>query len=308
MNRSLRLAGVAGLLAVALAARPALACSVCGGGDPLVGVGQAAGPAGQLGVELDGQWLYQKAGGETPGTLDVLHQWSILLSLSYTPVEKLNLFVTLPWVWKDMQMEMPGGARMQSSNLNGFGDMQFGLRWFFWEHLDLGRQIRHTLSLSASTFAPTGNNSAVDAEGFRVDEHGQVGTGGWGPNVGLFYRMQGDVWSAYAGIWGLYRTENSHGYRYGAALLWTAAGQYQPLEWLALGLSVDGRQAGADVDGGATVESTGGFVLAAVPAVYVNVFPGGWLLAKAQLPFATKLYGEQTIGPVVTAGLRYELF
>jgi hypothetical protein len=56
------------------------------------------------------------------------------------------------------------------------------------------------------------------------------------------------------------------------------------------------------------VESTGGFVLAAVPAVYVKVFPGGWLLAKAQLPFATKLNGIQTIGPVVTAGLRYELF
>jgi hypothetical protein len=45
-----------------------------------------------------------------------------------------------------------------------------------------------------------------------------------------------------------------------------------------------------------------------VPAVYVNLFPGGWLLAKAQLPFATSLNGVQTIGPVITAGLRYELF
>ena len=305
---ALRIAAAAALLALAAAAAPASACSVCGCGDPLVGVGQAAGPAGQLGVELDGQWLYQKAGGEEPGTLDVLDQWSILLSVAYTPVEHLNLFVTLPWVWKDMQLEMPDGARVSSSSLNGFGDMQFGLRWFFWEHLDLGRQIRHTLSLSASTFAPTGDNSAVGADGVRIDEHGQIGTGGWGPNVGVFYRMQGDVWSAYAGIWGLYRTENVHGYRYGAALLWTVAGQYQPLDWLAVGLAVDGRQAGADVDAGATVGSTGGLVLAAVPSVYVNVFPGGWLLAKAQLPFATRLYGEQTIGPVVTAGLRYEIF
>ena len=86
------------------------------------------------------------------------------------------------------------------------------------------------------------------------------------------------------------------------------AGQVQPLEWLAVGLSVDGRAAGSDVDGGATVENTGGFVLAAVPAVYVNVFPGAWLLARAQLPFATSLNGTQTVGPVVTAGLRYELF
>jgi hypothetical protein len=62
-----------------------------------------------------------------------------------------------------------------------------------------------------------------------------------------------------------------------------------------------------DVDQGATVENTGGFVLAAVPAVYANVFRGAWLLAKAQLPIATKLVGEQTIGPVVTVGLRYEV-
>ncbi len=307
MNRPVRLAGAAALLSLALAARPALACSVCGCGDPLVGVGQAAGPSGQLGFELDGQWLSQKAGGEEPGTLDLLDQWSLLATVAYTPVEKLNLFVTLPWVWKQMRMQMQDGATMPSSNLNGFGDMQFGLRWFFWEHLDLLHQIRHTLSVSASTFAPTGNDSAVDGAGVRVDQHGQIGTGAWQPNVGLFYRMQGDVWSAYAGVWGIFRTTNAYGYRFGSAALWTAAGQWQPVDWLALGLSVDGRAAGMDVDQGATVENTGGFVLAAAPAVYLNVFRGAWLLAKAQLPIATKLVGEQTIGPVVTVGLRYDL-
>ncbi len=302
--RTVALAAASSLL---LAASPALACSVCGCGDPLVGVGQVSGPAGQFGIELDGQYLSQKAGGEEPGTIDVLDQWSLLLTASYTPVTNLNLVVTLPWVWKGMQMELPDGSRVPSSNLNGFGDMQVGARWFFWESLDLLHGIRHTLSVSASTFIPTGNNSAVDADGIRVDEHGQVGTGGWGPNAGLFYRLQGDVWSAYAGAWGLYRTANSHGYRYGAAVLWTAVGQYQPLEWLAVAVGVDGRVAAADVDQGIDVENTGGLVLAAVPAVYAKVFPGGWLLARAQLPFATSLNGDQAIGPVVTFGLRYEL-
>jgi hypothetical protein len=186
--------------------------------------------------------------------------------------------------------------------------MQFGLRWFFWDDTDVGNRTRQTLSASASTFVPTGKNSAVQADGERVDEHGQIGTGGWGPSTGLFYRIQGDVWSGYAGLWGLYRSVNSSGYRFGSAALWTVAGQYQPLDWLAVALAVDGRAAGSDVQDGAAVENTGGFLLAAVPAVYVNVFPGGWLLAKAQLPFATKLNGVQTIGPVITAGLRYELF
>ncbi len=297
----------AAAVALALAAPPALACSVCACGDPLVGVGQVAGPAGQFGLELDGQYLFQKAGGEEPGTLDVLNQWSILLTASYTPVKDLNLVVTLPWVWKDMQMELEDGTRVSSSNLNGFGDMNVGLRWFFWEDVDLGNRTRQTLSVSASTFIPTGNNSAVDADGIRVDEHGQVGTGGWGPSAGLFYRLQGDAWSGYAGIWGLYRTVNAYGYRFGAAALWTATVQWQPLEGLAVALGVDGRSAGADVQDGVTVENTGGLVLAAVPAIYARIFPGGWLLARAQLPFATALHGIQTVGPVVTAGFRFEL-
>jgi len=309
MKNLARILSFAAATSLALTAWPALACSVCGCGDPLVGVGQVAGPAGQLGLELDGQWLYQTAGNEAePGATDLLNQYSVLLTASYTPVARLNLVVTLPWVWKNMQMEMPDGTRMTTSNLNGFGDMQFGLRWFFWDDTDVGNRTHQTLSVSASTFVPTGNNSAVDAEGIRVDEHGQIGTGGWGPSAGLFYRIQGDVWSGYAGLWGLYRSVNSYGYRFGSAALWTVAGQYQPLDWLAVALAVDGRAAGSDVQDGASVENTGGFVLAAVPAVYVNVFPGGWLLAKAQLPFATRLNGVQTIGAVITAGLRYELF
>jgi hypothetical protein len=309
MNRlaaAARTAALSAATTLALSASPALACSVCGCGDPLVGVGQVAGPAGQLGLELDGQYLHQTAGGEEPGTLDILDQWSLLFTASYTPVANLNLIVTLPWVWKGMQMEMADGTRMSSSNLNGFGDMQVGARWFFWEHLDLLHGTRQTLSVSASTFIPTGNNSAVDGDGIRIDEHGQIGTGGWGPNAGLFYRLQGDVWSAYAGVWGLYRTVNSYGYRFGAAAMWTAVGQVQPLEWLALSLGVDGRYAGYDQQDSVDVDSTGGLVLAAVPAVYAKVFPGGWLLARAQLPFATSLNGIQTIGPVVTVGMRYE--
>jgi hypothetical protein len=307
MKRLARVLAAASIALAALAAPPALACSVCACGDPLVGVGQVSGPAGQFGLELDGQWLSMTAGGEEPGTLDQLNQWSLLLTASYTPVKDLNLVVTLPWVWKEMTMQMEDGTTMPSSNLNGFGDLQFGLRWFFWEDIDLGNRTRQTLSVSASTSAPTGSDSAVDADGVRIDQHGQIGTGGWGPNLGLFYRIQGEAWSGYAGAWGLYRTQNSSGYRFGEALLWTATGQYQAADWLAVALGIDGRVAASDADAGATVENTGGFVLTAVPAVYARIFPGGWLLARAQLPIATALNGTQTVGPVVTVGLRYEL-
>ncbi|HVP69234.1 MAG TPA: hypothetical protein VMT17_18440 [Anaeromyxobacteraceae bacterium] len=292
-------------LAAALSA-PAWACSVCGCGDPLVAVGEAAGPQGQLGLELDGQWLTQTAGGDTPGTKDVLTQWSILLTASYSPIERLNVVVTLPYVFKLLQNEDSTGVKTTTSNLNGIGDLQFGLRWFFWEKVSFADRTRQSLALNAGTTAPTGSNDAT-VDGERVDEHGQLGTGGWGPYLGLFYRLQGDVWSGYGGVWGLYRTTNSYGYRFGSALLWTVAGQYQPVEWFAATLAIDGRYAGADVSDGAPVDSTGGFVLAAAPAVQFRIFKGAWLLARAQLPFATALNGIQTIGPVVTAGLRIEV-
>ncbi len=307
MRHAPRAVALAALAALSLGPATADACSVCGCGDPLVGVGQVAGPAGQVGVELDAQYLSMKAGGEEPGSLDLLDQWSLLLNVSYTPVKDLNLVVTLPWVWKGMTMQMADGTTMPSSNLNGFGDMSVGLRWFFWDDVDLGSRSRQTLSVSAATFIPTGNDSAVDPAGVRVDEHGQIGTGGWGPSAGLFYRYQGEVWSAYAGAWGLWRSTNSHGYQYGAAALWTVTAQWVPLDWLAVALGIDGRVAGYDRQDGVDVENTGGLVLAVAPAAYARIFPGGWLVAKAQIPFATALNGVQTVGPVVTVGLRYDL-
>ena len=139
-----------------------------------------------------------------------------------------------------------------------------------------------------------------------MDEHRQIGTGGWGPNVGLFYRLQGDAWSGSAGVWGLYRTQNSYGYRFGAGVLFTAQAQVQPAAWFAAALAVDGRRAAQDVLEGQPVDDTGGLVLAAAPAVCFRVFEGAWLYARAQLPFATKLHGVQAIGPVVSLGMRYE--
>ncbi len=296
------------IAAIALLSGPrgAQACSVCGCGDPLVTVGEVAGATGNLGVELDFQYLNQKAGSETPGATDSLNQYSLLLTASYTPVERLNLVLTLPWVFKNMQMLMPDGISMPSSDLNGFGDMQVGARWFFWDASDFRNRTRQALSLNVGTSIPTGSDSAT-LGGVRVDQHGQIGTGGWGPNAGLFYRLQGDAWSGYAGAWGIYRTQNSYGYRFGEAALWTVAAQYQPAAWFAAALGVDGRWAAADRDSGQTVDNTGGLVVAAAPAVYFNVLKGAWLYAKAQLPFATKLYGAQTINPVITTGLRFEV-
>jgi hypothetical protein len=292
--------------ALALAAPgPARACSVCGCGDPLVPVGEVAGPRGQVGLSLDWQLLTQEAGGEEPGTTDRLTQNSLVLTGSWTPVDRLNLVVQLPFVWKLMQLEQ-GATVSTTSDLAGLGDMQVGLRWFAVDAVSVAARTHQTLSVDAGTAVPTGSSSAT-SDGVRVDEHGQLGTGAWGPYLGLFYRLQGDEWSGYAGAWGVYRTENGAGYRYGTAVRWTVTAQFQPAEWFAAGLGVDGRWAGADSDQGAAVPDTGGLVLAAAPAAYFRIFEAVWVYAKAQVPFATALEGIQKIGPVFTVGLRASL-
>jgi len=133
-------------------------------------VGEVAGPKGQLGLELDFQWLSQTASGDVPGTLDVLNQYSILFTAAYTPVERLNLVVTLPYLWKKLQNQAADGTRTLTSSLNGVGDLQFGVRWFVWDQIDFGNRTHQSLSVNAGTFAPTGANDAT-VNGVRVDEH-----------------------------------------------------------------------------------------------------------------------------------------
>jgi len=47
-------------------------------------------------------------------------------------------------------------------------------------------------------------------------------------------------------------------------------------------------------------------VLAAAPGLHFNAVKGGWLFARAQIPYYTRLLGEQTVGPAWTTGIRYE--
>ncbi len=303
--RPLRSAGLLALAAALLAPPPARACSVCACGDPLAAVAETPGNRGSLRLSLEAEALTMTAGSESaPGMSDELTQWTLRPSAVWSPLPSLNLALTLPFTNKRM-VETGMGLQTPTSDLTGLGDVELGLRWFVFESVDFGARLSQSGAVMAGTSFPTGSNEAV-VDGVRVDEHGQLGTGGFGPYLGLFYRLGGDVWSGFATASGRYRTENSHGYRYGESLQWALQGMWQPGSWFAASLSLDGRSAAADREGGAAVPNTGGLVLALTPAVHFNVFGGGWLFARAQLPVYTSLLGEQTVGPVFTAGIRYE--
>jgi hypothetical protein len=290
----------------ALAAPPAArACSVCGCGDPLLDATDSAAQLGVLRVQLDAEVLSMDSGNEfTPGAIDRLDQYTVRGDVVYSPVDRLALVLRVPLVRKDLRTLGGDGA---ASELTGLGDVELGARWVFLRSVNLGNARMQDLSLSAGTSLPTGNDDARGPDGQRIDEHGQLGTGAFGPYAGLNYHLDQGRWYAFASLSGRVRTTNAFGYRYGSAVLWSAHGQFRPVPRVALDLGVDGRNAGQDRSEGAPVANTGGLVVAAAPGAFLNVAGPLWFSVRAQVPFYTRLVGEQTVRPTVTTGVQYQL-
>lgn len=292
--------------AALLAAPPARACSVCACGDPLLVASDPAAITGQLRLQLDGEYLRVDAGNEAdPALTDRLTQWSYRLNAVYRPAERLALSATLPVVSKTIRAE-GGGASTRTSDATGLGDVELGARYALWRAVSLGVGRVQEIAVSAGTSAPTGPNALRDA-GERIDEHGQPGTGAWGPFAGLHYRHEKGRWLGFASLSGRLHTGNGYGYRYGPALLWSAHGQYLPAKRVALDLGLDGRHAGADRAAGEAVLNTGGTVVSAAPGVYVKAGGGAWLFVRGQVPVLKRFRGAQDQLPSLTTGLQVEL-
>ena len=311
----LSLGGLA--LAALLAAPPARACSVCGCGDPLLISNDPAAISGQLRLQLDTEYMRIDAGTDgQPGYTDQLTQWSYRLNAVYRPMDPLSFTVTLPLLTKEIHT-VGGGTNVLDSDLTGLGDIEVGVRYAPWRSVDLGVGRVHEVAITAGTSMPTGNHDAKAADGSLVDPHGQLGTGGWGPWVGLHYRFEQGSWLAFAALSYRWRTEATYfdgsRYKFGNAALWSVHGQYHPARRVALDLGVDGRYAVADraVDPDGTVESavvnTGGTVLSIAPGVYFNAVGSLWLFVRGQLPVYKELFGEQDVHPSFTTGIQYQL-
>jgi hypothetical protein len=294
------------LLAAALLAAPdARACSVCACGDPLLAAGDPAAIGGQFRVSLDVEALRVEAGTEgMPGSTDELTQVSYRVNAVWRPVERVGLMVTAPVVTKVMRLRTSGPA-VETSNVTGLGDVEVAGRLSLWEWVDLGRRRSAEIAAAVGTSLPTGQNDAW-FHGAPVDEHGQPGTGAWGPFAGLHYRFEQGDWFVFASLSGRVRNENSSMYRYGSSLHWSLHGQWRPVRRVALDLGLDGRRAGVDREDGVVVENTGGTAMALAPAVYLNATGGLWVFVRGQVPVVQSLFGEQRLGPTVVAGIQFQ--
>jgi hypothetical protein len=295
-------------LAVAAVAisSPARACSVCACGDPLLTSSDPAAITGLVRLQVDTEYLRVDAGNEAdPAFTDELTQWSFRLNAVYRPTDALSLTATLPVVSKAIRT-VGGGTSTSTSNATGLGDVEAAARYALWRGVNLGIGRVQELALTAGTSMPTGPNG-LRSGGERIDEHGQPGTGSWGPFAGVHYRFEQGRWLGFASLSGRVRSRNGYGYTYGSALLWSAHGQLVPTQRVVLDLGVDGRHAAVDDARGETVVNTGGTVLSAAPGVYVNALGGAWLFVRGQIPFYESFRGAQDQLPSVVTGVQYQV-
>lgn len=305
---SRRAALVAAAIVVSALSVPstALACSVCGCGDPLVVAGDAMPVSGNVRFALEAEYLSATAASDMdPAMSEDLVQQTLRPVVVVSLLNQLNLVAQVPVTRK--VWSLTGGTTPEEATPLGLGDIDLGARWFAWQSADMGADRRQDLALTAGTSLPTGPDNAVDEAGVRIDDHAQLGAGSWGPYLGALYAFHQDPWNVSLNASGRFHTTNGYGYQYGPALLWSARGQFRPWERLAFGLGLDGRFAWQDTMAGEVQTNTGGLVLAAVPGVGVNVAGNLWLHAAVQIPFYTALFGTQTVGPVFSAGLQYSL-
>jgi hypothetical protein len=306
----LRLAlAAAGLIAAA----PALACSVCGCGDPLISTSDPAATSGTLRLQLDGEFLRIDAGTDgVPGSTDQLTQRSYRLNVAWRPIEPVTLSATLPVVSKRIRA-VGNGTSVTNSDLTGIGDAELSARYTLLRSVMEEAELFHELAVSIGTAIPTGAHDAKEA-GALIDPHGQLGTGGWGPFAGLHYRVERGEWTGFASLSFRVRTEASYfdgtRYKFGDALLWSLHGQYLVAHRVALDLGLDGRDARADrmvePDGTLTsaVGNTGGTLWSLAPGVYVDATAGFWIFARGQVPVVKRLLGEQDVKPSFTVGVQ----
>jgi len=283
-----------GALALLVAEGPADACSVCGCGDPLVDASESVSNMTPLRIALDFEELSATAASDDdPAAQESVTQVTLRPVLVYSPIESLNLVAQIPFVRKDWSLS---GGDTASATHTGLGDIDLGARWFFFESRSFDSMSRQAFGVSGGVTMPTGPNGATE-DGMRLDDHAQLGTGSWGPYLGLNYAFHKDPWNLFATLLGQVRTTNSHGYHYGSAVKWSVRGDYRIADPVAVELGIDGRYAAMDTMNDEDQTNTGGLLLAAAPGFAVNVTENLWLRGRVQIPFFTSLNGDQSVGP-----------
>lgn len=312
------------------------ACSVCGCGDPLASSGSAHPLAGSFRLDFESILLNAAALGDDPGTTqwEYLRQTNLNATLNYAPTDDISVVVMFPLVqkyWYLADGPQGQGSLGQGGDISdtgtpfGVGDINLGFRYFFVSDTDFKAKTHVGLAVSAGSYLPTGaTNIFSGITGQPIDTHAQLGTGAFGPYVGLLYNHVWDDFTLSANANVVYHTEAStnnvnsavYEYTFGTSYTGGISGQLKIGDTLAGTLTVEGRYTNPDsepngnlplVAGVATwnTPNTGGTVIDLSPALYWNVSGDSVLYGKVQIPTITAFIGQQTLGPTYIFGTQF---
>src|SRR5262245_18642348 len=243
----LRLTALLFASGVLVAPSVARACSICGCGDPLVLAGDSMPVANTFRFALEYEYLTATArSDEEPDRTESLTQMTLRPVVVYSPFSRVNLVLQVPLVRKDWALSATPVDGAETAVPMGLGDLDLGVRVFLCEATSVQAQRRQNLALTAGTSFPTGADDKTTADGERIDQHAQLGTGAWGPYVGALYAFHQDPWNLFLSVTGRFRTTNSHEYKYGDAVLWSAQLRCRVIEPLGCQARSDDRHATDD--------------------------------------------------------------
>jgi len=291
------------LIALVLAGNPGAprACSICGCGDPLQSAGSVPPLPGGFRFTLQTDYLTATAASdEDPSRTESLTQRGASGTVMYGPAESLSLIGIIPFLGKDWTLS-GGDEPAESAKPVGLGDINVGARYYFLQSADYHTMTSQFLALSAGTTIPTGSND-TQAGGERIDQHAQLGTGAWGPYVGLTYVLNGTLWTGSVNATATFHGTNDYDYRFGNSVRWGIEGQRRLGTQFAVSVAGEGRYAARDVSGGEDQVNTGGTVIDVTPGLWWSPAPDWGFYARAQIPVATDLFGEQTVGTTFQIG------
>jgi hypothetical protein len=258
------------------------------------------GPGATLGVE-DRYLSKSNALAEAPGTeRQSEHRMAALVR--YHPGAGVSLQARVPYLVKT-NTAAPVGESREVQHSHGLGDAELLGRV---DLLRFGNPLYHRVTIGAVATAslPTGANDLRDASGERLDAHLQPGTGAWSGEVGAAADLALRSSALTVSVLGRVNGANSHGYRYGNAVL-VNAGFARALgsAWQAT-VEINGRTAARDrTEDGTRDPNSGGTVFYLAPGMRWSGPRGLAIEASVQAPIVQALYGVQTEHLTARAGL-----
>ncbi len=306
MNRQspcARRACVALFLLVASLALPrtAGACSMCRCSDPVFSaLGEGLYSYGGFQVALDWARLNQSQGaGEN---LEAQVRNSLVATVSYGWHERLTLVAQVPYTFNHLT------ENGEEQTADGLGDPAFYLYVRLWSsEFSGGLGRRAWISAVVAVKTPWGKND-VTANGERLDEHVQPGTGATNLTGGLsgLYLLDAKS-SLYASVAYTGTGRNDFGYKYGDNVQANLVYDRKLTDWIDGLVELNFLDAKRDQIDAAGVPDpdTGGQTLYVTPRVGVSIFRGLVARAAVQIPVWEHLNGIQDVKPAFTAGLTY---